>query len=60
MATAMASATGASGELMFALLLVIGIPIVTIISMVVFWRNEKKKKEVWIIASLIPWIYLLC
>lgn len=38
----------------------IGLPIITLVSMVIFWRQLNKSKEIWLRASLAPWLYLSC
>ena len=60
LATAMSFANGKNEMAKtIGLLLTIGIPIVTIVSMFTFWRFEEKTKSIWLKASLAPWLYTI-
>lgn len=41
-------------------IMTLGLPIITIVSMFVFWRQANKSREKWLRASLVPWLYLAC
>jgi phage shock protein PspC (stress-responsive transcriptional regulator) len=60
LATAMSFANG-NNEMAktIGLLLTMGIPIVTMVSMVTFWRFEENTKSIWLKASLAPWLYTI-
>lgn len=61
MASAMSFATDKHLLAKFlAMLMTLGIPLITIISVVLFWSFQNKNKKIWIWASLAPWVYLLC